>query len=68
MIRGSLTAVDAGDYVVISNARDVVLSGQKGEKKVYYHHSGYIGGLKAVPINRIRERRPEEVSQSCCGH
>jgi ribosomal protein L13 len=42
----------------------VALTGKKGNEKIYYHHSGYIGGLKEVPITRMRERRPEDVS-SC---
>ncbi|OCF54113.1 ribosomal protein L13 [Kwoniella mangroviensis CBS 10435] len=54
-------AVDAGDYVVVSNASNVHLTGKKGTDKVYYSHTGYMGGLKAVPITRMRERRPEEI-------
>lgn len=53
--------VDAGDYVVVSDALQVRLTGKKAEQKVYRHHSGFIGGLKEVPISRMRERRPEEV-------
>jgi len=56
--------VDAGDYVVVSNALHVRLTGKKGEDKKYYHHTGFMGGLKEVPISRVRERRPEEVSIS----
>jgi large subunit ribosomal protein L13 len=56
--------VDAGDYVVVSDALAVRLTGKKAEQKVYRHHSGFIGGLKEVPISRMRERRPEEVSES----
>ncbi|KAL7423951.1 54S ribosomal protein L23, mitochondrial [Cryptotrichosporon argae] len=54
-------AVDAGDYVVVSHALDVRLTGRKPEDKVYRHHSGFIGGLKEVPIGRMRERRPDEI-------
>lgn len=57
-----LTPVDAGDYVIVSNALNVVLTGKKSQDKLYYHHSGFMGGLKAVPISRVRERRPEDVS------
>ncbi|CAD6569611.1 MAG: 54S ribosomal protein L23, mitochondrial, partial [Tremellales sp. Tagirdzhanova-0007] len=53
-------AVDAGDYVVVSDALQVRLTGKKGVDKVYHHHSGFISGLKEVPIGRMRERRPEE--------
>lgn len=54
-------AVDAGDYVTVSNASKVHLSGRKATDKIYRHHSGFIGGLKEVPITRMQERRPEEI-------
>ncbi|KAK4688158.1 large subunit ribosomal protein L13, partial [Tremellales sp. Uapishka_1] len=54
-------AVDAGDYVVVSEALNVRLTGKKAEDKIYRHHSGFIGGLKEVPISRMRERRPEDI-------
>jgi ribosomal protein L13 len=47
--------------VVVSDALSVRLTGKKYEQKIYKHHSGFIGGLKEVPISRMRERRPEEV-------
>jgi large subunit ribosomal protein L13 len=53
--------VDTGDYVVVLNARDVKLSGKKKEMKLYRHHSGYIGGLKEVPISRMMEKKPGDV-------
>jgi large subunit ribosomal protein L13 len=53
--------VDAGDYVVVSNALQVRLTGKKGTDKTYFHHSGFMSGLKEVPITRMRERNPEEV-------
>ena len=40
--------IDCGDCVIVINAEKLVLTGKKAEQKVYYHHSGYIGGLKAV--------------------
>lgn len=46
----------------MSHALGVRLTGKKSEDKVYRHHSGFIGGLKEVPITRMRERRPDEVS------
>ncbi|KAL0253979.1 ribosomal protein L13 [Cryptococcus tetragattii IND107] len=54
-------AVDAGDYVIVSDALQVRLTGKKATDKVYYHHTGFMGGLKKVPITRLRERRPEEI-------
>jgi len=54
--------VDAGDYVVVTDALEVRLTGKKSTDKEYISHSGFIGGLKRVPITRMRERHPEEVS------
>ena len=53
--------LDSGDHVVVINADKVRLTGNKVEQKVYYSHSGYPGGLKAVPAKRVRETRPEWV-------
>ena len=53
--------LDSGDHVVIINADKIRLTGNKLEQKVYYSHSGYPGGLKAVPVKRVRESRPEWV-------
>jgi len=54
-------SVDVGDYVVVINADKVKLTGKKLEKKIYYHHSFYPGGLKEVPIKKIMEERPEKI-------
>lgn len=51
--------LDSGDHVVVINADKVRLTGNKVEQKVYYSHSGYPGGLKAVPAKRVRESKPE---------
>src|SRR5882724_3017388 len=51
--------LDSGDHVVVINADKVKLTGNKVEQKVYYSHSGYPGGLKAVPAKRLRESKPE---------
>jgi large subunit ribosomal protein L13 len=51
--------LDSGDHVVVINADKIKMTGNKVEQKVYYSHSGYPGGLKAVPAKRIRETRPE---------
>ena len=51
--------VDCGDFVIIINASKAVLTGKKLEQKYYYHHSGYIGGLKAVQYKKIMAERPE---------
>ncbi|HXY00093.1 MAG TPA: 50S ribosomal protein L13 [Candidatus Limnocylindrales bacterium] len=51
--------LDSGDHVVVINADKVKMTGNKVEQKVYYSHSGYPGGLKAVPAKSLRETRPE---------
>jgi large subunit ribosomal protein L13 len=54
--------VDCGDNVIIINAAKVVLTGRKRERKVYYHHSGFIGGIKERTAKSILEGRfPERV-------
>jgi len=54
--------VDDGDNVIIINAAKVVLTGRKREKKVYYHHTGFIGGIKERTARSILEGRfPERV-------
>ena len=51
--------LDSGDHVVVINADKIKMTGNKVEQKVYYSHSGYPGGLKAVPAKRAREAKPE---------
>lgn len=51
--------LDTGDYVVIINAKDVVLSGKKETQKKYYSHSGYPGGLYMKTAKQIRNQKPE---------
>lgn len=51
--------LDTGDFVVVVNAEKVALTGNKREKKLAYRHSGYPGGLRAVPYSRLLEKHPE---------
>jgi len=54
--------LDLGDYVVVINADKVSLfSGKKEREKVYYHHSGYPGGLKKVSFTKLKEKKPEQI-------
>ncbi len=53
--------MDTGDYVIVINAEKVILTGGKEEKKVYYRHSGYPGGLKVIPYKKMKEKYPERV-------
>ncbi len=50
---------DTGDHVVIINASKVVLTGKKLDHKVYYHHSGYPGGLKETSYRKLMAEKPE---------
>ena len=51
--------VDCGDFVIVINTDKAVLTGKKLEQKKYYHHSGYISGLKTVSYKELMEKRPE---------
>ncbi len=51
--------LDCGDHVVVVNAEKIALSGAKAEKKVYYHHSGYPGGLRESKFYELMEKHPE---------
>jgi large subunit ribosomal protein L13 len=53
--------VDSGDWVVVVNADKIVLTGRKWQKKIYYRHSGYIGGLKMITAQKLMEKRPEDL-------
>lgn len=49
-----------GDYVVIINAEKVAVTGNKNKDKMYYKHSGYVGGLKSVNFNELIAKKPTE--------
>ena len=51
--------VDCGDFVVVINADKVKLTGAKWEKKIYYWHTGYLGGLKSRTAKQMLEKKPE---------
>jgi large subunit ribosomal protein L13 len=51
--------IDCGDYVVVTNAANVQVSGNKMEDKMYYRHSGYPGGLKEASLKEVLDRTPE---------
>lgn len=53
--------IDGGDYVVVVNAKAIVLSGHKADTKTYAKYSGYPGGLRKIPFKTYLETRPEEV-------
>lgn len=53
--------VDTGDHVIVINASKIRLTGKKLDQKHYYHHSGYVGGLKATNYRALLEKKPEFV-------
>lgn len=53
--------VDTGDHVVIINAGEVRLTGNKLQKKIYYHHTGYPGGINSITAKHLLEKKPTEV-------
>lgn len=50
--------LDCGDHVVIINADKVVVTGNKGEQKKYYRHSGYVGGMRETTFDKMMEKHP----------
>ena len=50
--------VDTGDYIVIINAADIVVTGAKFEDKKYYHHTGFPGGIRETNFRKMQERFP----------
>ena len=53
--------IDTGDFVIVINADKVVVTGNKGEDKLYYRHTGYPGGIKSESYNKLLARRPAQV-------
>ena len=49
-----------GDYVVVINAGKVALSGGKEQKKLYYKHTGFVGGLRSYTFEKLSEKHPED--------
>ena len=53
--------VDTGDWIIVINADKIKLTGRKWEKKIYYRHSGYMGGLRSLTARELHEKRPEDL-------
>ena len=52
---------DTGDWVIVVNADKITLTGRKMDRKIYYRHSGYVGGLKQTNAKELLEKKPEEL-------
>ena len=53
--------VDTGDFVIVTDAAEVMVTGNKATQKIYYRHSGYPGGLKAEEFRHYLQRAPEKL-------
>lgn len=56
--------VDTGDYIVVINADKVRVTGRKETDKVYYKHSGFIGGMKSITLDKLRAKAPERIIET----
>ena len=52
---------DGGDFIIVENVVKIRVTGKKSENKIYYHYSGYPGGLKKVPFKKLLKNNPKEI-------
>ncbi len=55
--------MDTGDHMIVVNAEKIKVTGKKLDDKIYYHHTGYIGNLKSIPLGKLLATHPERVIQ-----
>ncbi len=53
--------MDNGDFIVVVNCEKIKVTGNKLQKKNYYHHTGYVGNLKSITLEKQLQQKPEEV-------
>ena len=53
--------IDTGDYVIVVNAEKIQVTGKKLDQKIYYHHSEYVGAMKAATLREMMQKKPEFV-------
>lgn len=56
--------VDTGDYIVVVNAEKVRVTGNKAKDKIYYRHTGYVGGIKGLSFEKMIDKAPERPIES----
>lgn len=56
--------VDTGDYIVVVNAEKIRVTGNKMSDKMYHHHTGYIGNLKSISLEKLLQKAPERVIET----
>jgi large subunit ribosomal protein L13 len=55
--------VDMGDHIVVVHAEKIRVTGRKLTDKIYYHHTGHIGGIRSIALNKLLEEHPERALQ-----
>ncbi len=53
--------VDTGDYIIVTNAEKVAVTGRKFKEKMYYHHSGFPGGIKSISFDKLQVKNPARI-------
>lgn len=53
--------VDTGDYIVVVNAEKIAVTGKKESDKMYYHHTGFPGGIHGINLGKLRDKAPERI-------
>lgn len=53
--------VDTGDYIIVTNAEKVTVTGQKFKDKMYYHHTGFPGGIKSMTFEKLQQKHPVRI-------
>jgi large subunit ribosomal protein L13 len=53
--------VDTGDYIVVTNAEKITVTGRKFKNKMYHHHTGHPGGIKSVTFEKMQAKHPERI-------
>jgi len=53
--------VDEGDYIIVINAKNIKVTGNKLSDKIYHKHTGYIGNLKSTPLGKMLDKKPDFV-------
>lgn len=55
---------DCGDHVIVINAEKIRVTGRKESAKIYHHHTGFVGGLKSITLEKQREKHPERIIEA----
>lgn len=53
--------MDTGDYIIVINAAKIKVTGNKAASKMYYHHTGYPGGIRSESFEKLNARKPEQI-------